>query len=384
MRVLYILHASGMGGATISFLKMTEGLKQKGYDIFIILPSKDKLFEKEVGHIANKVFVLPLVNSIYPKAESIISIIVFYFLLFPRIIVMTHRRRKSMKALRTLINEIRPDIIHTNTGIVHVGYLCAKEKKIPHVWHLREYQDYDFNWYIMPSKRFYEKQLEKSYVVSITKDILNHFDLVESQKHRVIYNGIFRKDETALLYPKERYFLCASRVSPSKGIKDVIITFSKVHPFLPDYKLKILGFGEEQYIKEMKILCEQLKCRESVIFEGYHNNVRPFMEKAIALIVASNCEGFGRMTAEAAFCGCLVIGRNKGGTKEILEETGGLLFDDNEELGRCMINVAEMNDHNYLDLVKKAQKRAVELYSVEKNVEVIDQFYKYIISNERK
>ena len=40
------------------------------------------------------------------------------------------------------------------------------------------------------------------------------------------------------------------------------------------------------------------------------------MSKALALFVPSSFEGFGFITVEAMFCGCLVIGRNTGGTKE--------------------------------------------------------------------
>ena len=43
-----------------------------------------------------------------------------------------------------------PDIIHTNTGVIHEGLKVAKRLKIPHVWHLREYQDKDFNWEAFP------------------------------------------------------------------------------------------------------------------------------------------------------------------------------------------------------------------------------------------
>lgn len=50
---------------------------------------------------------------------------------------------------------------------------------------------------------------------------------------------------------------------------------------------------------------------------GYEGATMSFLllKYASALLVASPSEGLGRMTAEAAFAGCMVIGYNAAGTK---------------------------------------------------------------------
>jgi len=48
------------------------------------------------------------------------------------------------------------------------------------------------------------------------------------------------------------------------------------------------------------------------------DDVYAIMSRATALIVPSHFEGFGRITAEAMFNGCLVAGYNSAGTREIL------------------------------------------------------------------
>ena len=384
MRVLYILHSTGMGGATISFINMIEGLNKKGYKIYIVAPNFDETFTTNVSRFSSGNFRVPLVCSICPKPDGFFGFIKFCMFFCPRWILQCYKKKKSLNALSSIVEKIKPDLIHTNTGVIHEGFICAKQVGIPHIWHLREYQDNDFNWHVMPSIRLFRKQLKESYVISITKDILNHFRMREDEKHRVIYNGVFRRADAVIAYPKETYFLCASRVSASKGIKDVIVAFARVHSNFPQYKLRILGFGDDCYISEMKALCADLMCSDSVFFEGYHQNVKPFMVKAKALIVASYYEGFGRMTAEASFCGCLVIGRNTGGTKEILDEIGGLQFSDVVGLEKMMIKVASENEDYYKIIIETAQEKALNLYSVEKNVEEIDQFYNYIIQKSSK
>ena len=83
-----------------------------------------------------------------------------------------------------------PDIIHTNTGVIHEGLKVAKRLKIPHVWHLREYQDKDFNWEAFPCFSAYCQMLRKSYVITITNDIKAHFGLLDFPYSRTIYNGV--------------------------------------------------------------------------------------------------------------------------------------------------------------------------------------------------
>ena len=103
------------------------------------------------------------------------------------------------------------------------------------------------------------------------------------------------------------------------------------------------------------------------------------MSHAKALIVASRFEGFGRMTAEAAFMGCLVIGRNTGGTKEIIDKTGGFLFFFFEELAEEMESLSSIEDSTYLALAQKAKSVAKQAYSTENNAAQILSIYKKLL-----
>ena len=107
---------------------------------------------------------------------------------------------------------------------------------------------------------------------------------------------------------------------------DIIWAFALFFRKHVDYKLLIAGFGNESYIAQCVDLAKKLGCEKNVLFSGYVEDVRPLMDNATALVVASYNEGFGRMSAEACFRGCLLIGRNTGGTKEIMDSVGGFPF----------------------------------------------------------
>ena len=140
-----------------------------------------------------------------------------------------------------------------------------------------------------------------------------------------------------------------------------------------------MGCGCENYNQTLdrswKINIFYVEDEESIVFLGHIDNPFEYMKKAKALIVGSYNEGFGRMTAEAAFAGCLVIGRNTGGTKEILEKTGGYSFIDNDGIVEAMKDIEQLSDEEYLKKAKHAQKVAQQLYSTEQNIDAIYSFY---------
>lgn len=129
----------------------------------------------------------------------------------------------------------------------------------------------------------------------------------------------------------------------------------------------------------MKSIARKGGFLNAVEFPGFINDVRNTLSKATALIVASNAEGFGRMTAEASFCGCLVIGKNIAGTKEILSETGGYPYLTEDEMLDNMENLIHLSNEQYLSKSLYAQNKAIELFSSESYVENIWNIYKQAI-----
>ena len=146
------------------------------------------------------------------------------------------------------------DLIHTNIGPINIGYKASRSLNIPHVWHIREYGDKDFNLFPFPSKRYFRNTLRKSYVVCITKDLLQYNQLDHYDKARVIYNGVRSEKEKDYSY-KSNYFLCASRISPEQGFDQILRVFSVFCKSHKDVKLVILGFGEADYVDFLKQKC---------------------------------------------------------------------------------------------------------------------------------
>lgn len=367
MKVLYILHTIKTHGSNISFQKMIDGLVKDGVTPIIIFPYKKGNHDLIMNFKTKgfQCYSCPIVQTrSYPQIK--ISTYFFYFLLlFPKII--------SFFFILIIAIKTKPDIIHTNTGVVHEGYCVSKILRIPHVWHIREYQTKDFGWDILPSKQFFEKELFDSYGIFITKGLQSYF---MHDKSKVIYNPIYSIDEINKLNPKkEKYFLIANRLSKEKGIEDIIRGFALFCQFNNEFKLYIAGTGEKAYISDIKQLCEKLKIVQKVIFLGHIADVRELIMNATILFVGSYYEAFGRMTAEANILGTFVIGRNTGGTKEILELTkGGVLFDNYKEIPTLITNYLN-TDKRFMEEVHAIAKQN---YSTQNHCKQIMQVYNNI------
>ena len=90
------------------------------------------------------------------------------------------------------------------------------------------------------------------------------------------------------------------------------------------------------------------------------------------------------MTAEAAFAGCLVIGKNSAGTKEIMDITGGYPFINDDELLESMTEVLRLSAEEYRSKAITAQKKAILYFSEEKYVDNVCNLYDSILQDENK
>lgn len=377
MKILFVAHSTEMSGSSKSLITLVEGLIEKGCEVVIVCPLnvnesyRRKVEDLNVTLIPIKICMDVLGKSFKEKLRHYLKKV----LLFKAV-----RRFLTKRSLREIIKKENPDIVHTNVGVVHVAQEVCCELGVRHVWHLREYQIKDFNWRILPSKEKFESKLRKSdAIISITKDINTYFGLDNYKNAEVIYNGVLSEKDVVIHYPKHKYFLCASRISSEKGLEDVLIAFSRFYNNHPDYKLKIAGFGDFAYVQKLKKKAEDLNCIDGIDFLGYVENIVSLMKDAVALIVASYYEGFGRMTAEAIFCGCPVIGRNTGGTKEILDMIDSYAFVDNDGLLNCMEVVLAEDRDVFFRKMNKSQIEIKKMCSKEVYVNRVFDVYKKIL-----
>lgn len=391
MKILFLTATLNWVGASISVLNLLKGLRRRGVDCFVVT-SSDYCIDKKMTDAFEKIGVQWTSIHFYwdtsnPKTITGIKSLA-YAALHPFRMQKAKKARQEAKRARNtakekleeIIRDYHPDIVHTTVGEIGIGYEVCQKLGVKHVWHLREYQDKDFGWHIYPTKEKFCERLRKSdAVITITDGIRSYFNLADCPHAVTIYNGIYNHDDVCLDFPKEKYFLSASRIVEAKGIMDVVKAFSLFHQSYPDYKLLLAGMGDEAYINAIKASAEYLSCSDNIEFLGHRSDVGSLMQKATALMVGSYNEGFGRMTAEAMFRGCIAIGRNTAGTKEIINQTDGFLFDNVEEMADEMKRVADMTQEEYRKVATHAQALAANLFSNENYVQSVMKVYQKVL-----
>lgn len=390
LRVLYISHTSEFHGSGKALHFIIQHMSQRGVEVIVILPSVEGGLYREFERMQIKSLVHNFTFFIWPSLNVLRD-----FLLLPlRLLKLLISILNSFIFLKKAVDEFKPDIIHTNVGVLHIGQYLSYRLKIPHVWHLREYQDLHYNWKPFPSNKLFLININQDncYPVAITYGIFEHYKLWSNKNSTIIYDGVFNTDVIPTIKKsKSKYFLYVGTLSNEKGTLEVIETFSRVSKINPEFQLLLAGSGEVKYVNFLNHLVDCCEISSKVHFLGFRSDVYDLMSDAIALIVPSNFEGFGFITVEAMLNGCLVIGKNSAGTKEQfdngLEYVGeeiGVRYNTVDELYLIMCSLCKENLSEYYSMLKNAQKAVIDLYSTKRNADKIMDLYLRIIKRNEK
>ena len=384
MKILYITNSIGMGGASVAILNLLQVLVKNGITPLVTCPEEGP-FSRKLKDLGIEVRCIGNPLEIYPYLHSWRSYVKYPYSLF----CMLFHRYLAYKKICSYVKSFKPDIIHTNVGPIHIGYFAAKKYKIPHVWHIREYQKEDFGMHPFPSMKVFLKRIHDNdnYCISITKNIFKHFNLMQS-KDEVIYDGVIEKNRMPIFNEcKKPYIFFAGRLGDAKGIKDLLYAFNKYALNNGKYDLYIAGSGTDKYINEcVSIIDPQFRDRVYFLGECLHEKVYKLMYEASVFVVPSRNEGFGFITAEAMFNGTIVIGRNTGGTKEqfdngeqLIGESIAIRYNDINDLYSALFRCQNYSSDAYKDLAVKAQQVVCKLYDIENQANRILAFYHSIL-----
>ena len=386
MKVLFVTSSgapNGMYGGSVALYNLAMGLR-KNVEMEFVFPNKGVL-EQSLREQGFKCYVIPRYDlKWYPGYKSVRQCFEF----IPRLARMLYKRTRAIKNLGIIVKKTRPDIIHTNVGPLDIGHIVALKYNIPHVWHIREYQTLDFNAKPFPSMSNFRKKISNSnnHLIAITKDIFSWFKM-DAAKDGVIYDGVFEKKEKCDFDKEKEYYLFVGSMSEAKGVLSLLHGYRLYILNGGRYPLKIVGAGgSKSYYENCLKFIENNGIADFVEFCGFRRDVYEIMGRAKALIVTSRFEGFGFITAEAMYNGCLVAGFNTGGTKEqfdnglcIRKTEIGFRFSSVTEIADILLRI-DQNDSNVLEMRKNAFDVVNKLYSLESSAKKIYDFYKKLKS----
>ncbi len=387
MKIGYILNSTlPLGGASKAFRNLLEQLMLKGITPFVVLPDNHGLYnELQNKHIPT--LVVCYRNNTYPYLRSPKD----YLLFLPRLIARMILNYKAVKHVTEWFANNKVELIHTNVGVVNIGYKAAKKLQLPHIYHLREYGDLDFGMHYFPCKSVLYRQLEQkdSYSICITKAIQQYHKQQGKTSSIVIYDGIFAQKESMPRVEKKSFFLFAGRIEPAKDALFLLQAYAEYfRKSTNPLPLHLAGAtNRPDYLSELKRLIANEKLDKHVLFLGERKDLPSLMQHAQAIIIPSHSEGFGFCMPEAMFNGCLAIGRNTAGTKEQMDngfemmqgKDIALRFDTQSQLVQLLLEV-EQQRPAFQPVVDRAFCVVNKLYTTEESAKNVYSFYKTVLN----
>lgn len=188
---------------------------------------------------------------------------------------------------------------------------------------------------------------DKKYINKIIKSVnkLDYFVLVSKELEEFYRQKVNCKTiyipNTLDYYPKkvsdleEKRIISVGRLSEEKGYLDLIDVFSLVHQVYPDWKLDIIGDGNQKENIQKKI--EEYGLNDFIILHGFQNKeyINQLLQKSSVYVMCSYTESFGIVLLEAFSFGipCVAFDSARGATEIISNNWDGYLIKDrNKEI----------------------------------------------------
>ncbi|HFI0701057.1 TPA: glycosyltransferase [Streptococcus suis] len=302
----------------------------------------------------------PEVDSIYASKNGLIADV-----LAEEKINFYPVKQISPVTIRRIVNDIKPDIIHTHDFTA--GIMAAFSfSGVPIINHLHSnppwLKSYSLKSFIYLLSSFNYKK-----ILTVSNSVLDDyvFGKIISKKLSVIGNPIsimqvLNKVSEGRKVEYDLAFL--GRLSDEKNpllFLDIVSTLKEQRS---DIKAVMIGDGPLRNRVLEKI--DNLQLNDVVTMMGFKRNPFPILRTASVLCMPSKWEGFGLAAVEALALGIPVCCSNTGGLPMIVNDTCGKICENKEEYIVEITGLLNEQDY-YLTKQKGAFLRASELDNIE-------------------
>lgn len=385
IKVLFLTHYSGGGGATQALLTLIDGLKELGVEPFVIINKDKGVLQEELDNRSIEYACLPFwAGVIHEKYTKSIC--------FPLKRVKNRILQYYMALLAIpYVKKWKIDIIHANSTLVTYGMILGRMMKIPNIWHLREAIKNQFGYVFFQSEKTMKIWAgNTSGVIAVSEytksqygDILKHVDAYTIYDGTSIYA---EKKEFELNDPVRITYL--GGLSEAKGFDDVYQLYlgMKKRKF-ERYRIYIPGMSKkdaECYGNEKgwaRDFFHHIVFREKM----GRSQVDRFRVNMDIHFQPSYPEAFGLITAESMRIGIPIVGVNSGANIELLGKSErGLLYEKGSADDICdKIMTLILNDNLRKQIIENAKCYANNHYTAQANAKSVYNLYIKILQKSK-
>jgi len=341
MKILMFNHGSGFGGAERFIFELSNELEQKGHKVaFCFSDSKNSIFKGKKTYFINKSGILP-----------------------------------ELLELRRIINDFKPDIIHThNINPFIRGSIIGIIKEIPVIHTQHGYQKLSFTAGVISNIL----ALYASGFVFVSNDMMKNSRMLFKENQMRINNGI--KTEFSEKKKNKTFRIGAiARLEKVKDIMTLIGAFDILGKNKINAELVIIGDGGER--RNLESYADSLGLK-SVFFKGFMDNSRKHVSSFDLFVSSSLSEGISISILEAMSCKVPVIATSVGGTPEIIKNnfSGFLIPAKNPEILAEKIEFVIKNRHSKFikEMAENARKKVIDYFSIKRAANQYEALYKEV------
>lgn len=339
-RILYVSNASAYSGAEESLCQLVRKIDSNRFEKCAVVGMPSRLV-RELEDAGARTFVL---------ADGFFD---------PTV--------KNFIAVRNVIDQLQPDLIHLN-GTDGLPFLWnAVEKRIPIVQHVR-------NGALVPFKEYAEAATTLIAVSRFLRnDVLRY--AVESNRVHVIYDeadteyfrpGVCDRNaarEQLGIAADAKVIVMIARFAENKRHDLMLDAFAQVRQRVPTARLILKGevYWESAYYDRIRKRIDEINSDNAILHIPFVDDIREIHAAADVLVLCSDREGLGRCVVEAMCMGIPPVVTDTGGSHEIVVDgvTGLVVPGGNAPaLANGIVRVLE--DQEFARSLGKQARRAAE------------------------
>lgn len=285
---------------------------------------------------------------------------------------------KLYRLYKSILKKEKPDLVITYTikPNVYGGFACRKGR-VPYAINITGLGTaFQSNGLIRKIVTvMYKAACKKARIVFFenagNRNIFVDDKIVRIEKTHVLNGAGVNLEQFAVLpYPRndKTRFLFIGRIMKEKGIDELLVATQMLVKDGLNIELQVLGEFEEEY----QGVFNEYQKEGWLLFEGYQQDVRPFIEKANCFVLPSWHEGMANTNLECAASGRPVITTNIYGCKEAVEnEVSGYLVNkqDVDDLYEKMKKFVQLPYDIQKNMGLNGRKRMEEIFDKKKVVE---------------
>lgn len=341
---LVMFHTPQFGGGELVAQEQAEILSEEGWLIQTVFPEDGPMSQtmQDKGYSVKTTPYLPWCRQHAIREEDLQH--------------ENYINSEAVLSVMSSLTDVKTDLVVSHTLTTPWAALAASALSVAHIWDVHEFGnktvnynfDYDFNG----SVRIISDLSDTVIVHSMA--MRDHFASagVEKEKLVIVPIGV-RQTPKIISSERAKNFAVIGRITDHKNQLFVVNAFAKALHDNADLQLLLVGSSDKDYRKKIDSYVQKHNLHDNVRIQDYTEDIDSVLQKTDVLIMATDYEPFGRVTAEAIYAGIPVLGSNGGATPEIVRDgVDGLLFKSNDVDGLAQLigNIAK-SDEQYKLLV---------------------------------